>query len=163
MSLQPTRLGKVDPEPVTTALVFSRHLGGGVAELPLHMAFVNLGGRGEAGAQRMAREFLRPLALAQVAAHDRSFPRSRSAGSLRAPTSLALAVKQRNSGRGTTRTSFSLISSVPLGKARQTSHDRSPLAPVGLRMLALKGATAVRQYPPKPLRERLRSSPLRHP
>ena len=40
-----------------------------MAELLLHIAFVDLGGGGKAGAQRMAREFFLPLALAEVAAH----------------------------------------------------------------------------------------------
>ena len=40
-----------------------------MAELLLHIAFIDFGRGGEAGAQRMAGELLRPLTLAQVAAH----------------------------------------------------------------------------------------------
>src|SRR5208283_6017105 len=39
-----------------------------MAELLLHIALVDLGRGGEAGAQRMAREFLLPLAFCQIAA-----------------------------------------------------------------------------------------------
>src|SRR5271156_6149590 len=61
--LQPRRLGEIDPKPVAAALVAPGHFGGGVAELLLHPAFVDLGGGGEAGAQRMAGEFLPPVRL----------------------------------------------------------------------------------------------------
>ena len=54
--LEPRRLGQVDPEPVPAALVASGHLGGGVPELLLDMALVDLGGTGQAGTERMARE-----------------------------------------------------------------------------------------------------------
>ena len=69
--LQPRGFGEIDPEPVAAALVAPGHLRRGVAELFLHAAFVDLGGGGEAGAQRMAGEFPRPFALGQVAAHTR--------------------------------------------------------------------------------------------
>ena len=63
------RLGEIDPEAVAAALIASGHFGGGVAELPLHITLVDLGGRGKARAQGMAGEFRLPLALAEVAAH----------------------------------------------------------------------------------------------
>ena len=52
---KPRRLGQIDPEPVAAALVAPGHFGRGVAELLLHVALVDLGRGGEAGAQRMAR------------------------------------------------------------------------------------------------------------
>ena len=67
--LQPRRLGEIDAEPVAAALVAPGHFRRGVAELLLHEAFVDLGGGGEAGAQRMAGEFSRPFAFDQIAAH----------------------------------------------------------------------------------------------
>ena len=72
---QARRLGQIDPEPVAAALVAPGHFGGGVAELLLHVALVDLGRGGEAGAQRMAREFPLPLALGEVAAHARRLAR----------------------------------------------------------------------------------------
>ena len=66
---QARRLGEIDPEPVAATLVAAGHFGGGVAELLLHIALVDLGRGGEAGAQRMAGEFFLPLALGEVAAH----------------------------------------------------------------------------------------------
>ena len=56
-------LGEIDAEPVAPALVAAGHLGAGVAELLLDVALVDLGGGGEAGAQRMSGEFLLPLRL----------------------------------------------------------------------------------------------------
>ena len=67
--LQPRRLGEIDAEPVAAALVAPGHFRRGVAELLLHPALVDLGGGGEAGAQRMAGEFSRPLAFRKIAAH----------------------------------------------------------------------------------------------
>src|SRR5271155_2651550 len=64
--LQPRRLGEIDSEPIAAALVAPGHFRRGVAELLLHEAFVDLGGRGEAGAQRMAGEFTRPFAFGQI-------------------------------------------------------------------------------------------------
>ena len=40
-----------------------------MAELLLHVAFVDLGRGGQAGAQRMARELPRPFCFGEVAAH----------------------------------------------------------------------------------------------
>ena len=70
-ALQSRRLGQVDPKPVAAALIAPGHFRRGVAELLLHEAFVDLGGGGEAGAQRMAGEFPLSLALGQLAAHTR--------------------------------------------------------------------------------------------
>ena len=64
-----SRLGEIDPEPVATALVAPGHFSGDVAELLLHIALVDLGRGGEAGAQRMPGELPFPLSLGQVAAH----------------------------------------------------------------------------------------------
>ena len=44
-------LGEVDAEAIATALVAAGHFGAGVAELFLHIALVDLGGGGQAGAQ----------------------------------------------------------------------------------------------------------------
>jgi hypothetical protein len=46
-SSQPGRLGEVDPESVSLPLIAAGHLGTGVAELPLDVAFIGLGGCGE--------------------------------------------------------------------------------------------------------------------
>ena len=67
-ALEAGRLGEVDREPVAFALVAAGHFGAGVAEVLLHVGLLDLGGRGEAGAQRMAAEGEPPLALGQVAA-----------------------------------------------------------------------------------------------
>jgi hypothetical protein len=42
-----------------------------VAELPLDMAFVQFGGRGEAWAQGMSREFVLPVGFGKIATHAR--------------------------------------------------------------------------------------------
>ena len=65
-ALQPRRLGKVDPKSISLPLIAPRHFGTGVAELPLDVALVGLGGCGEAGPQRMPGEFLPPLGLGKV-------------------------------------------------------------------------------------------------
>ena len=63
--------GEIDPEPVAPPLVAAGHLRRGVAELLLDVAFVDLGRRRQAGAQRVSGELLLPLALRKVAAHAR--------------------------------------------------------------------------------------------
>ena len=68
-ALQSRGLRQIDPEPVSAALVTAGHFGRGMAELFLHMALVDLCRGGEAGAQRMAGEFLRPFALGEIAAY----------------------------------------------------------------------------------------------
>ena len=55
--LQPRGLGQIDAEAVAPALIAPGHFGAGVAELLLHVAFVDFRRGGEAGAQRMAGEF----------------------------------------------------------------------------------------------------------
>ena len=62
-------LGEIDAEPVSSALVSACHLGGGMAELLLHMALIDLCGGGEAGPQQMAGKERAALGLRQVAAH----------------------------------------------------------------------------------------------
>ncbi len=62
-------LGEVDPEPVAPTLIAPRHLGGGVAELLLDEALVDLGRGGEASAQRMAGEGLATLSFRQITSH----------------------------------------------------------------------------------------------
>ena len=52
-------------EPVALALVAAGHFGAGVTEMFLDVGFLDLGGGGEAGAQRMAAEREPPLALGQ--------------------------------------------------------------------------------------------------
>jgi hypothetical protein len=74
--LQPRRLGEVDAESVALALVAAGHLGTGVAQLLLHVAFIDLRGGGETGPQRMPGEFLPPFGLPK----DRPGCRCRSAG-----------------------------------------------------------------------------------
>lgn len=41
--LEPRRLCQIHPESVTAALIFARHLRGGMAELLLHIALVDFG------------------------------------------------------------------------------------------------------------------------
>lgn len=50
---EPPRLGKVGPEPIASALIFAGHLGRGMAEMLLHVALLDVGRRGKAGAQRV--------------------------------------------------------------------------------------------------------------
>ena len=57
--------GEIDPEPVAPALIAAGHFRRGVAEMLLDVTFVDLGRRGEAGAQRVPGEFLKPLALGE--------------------------------------------------------------------------------------------------
>ena len=64
---RPSRLSKVDLEPVALALVAAGHFGAGVAEMLLNVGFLDLSGGGEAGAQRVAAEREAPLALGKVA------------------------------------------------------------------------------------------------
>jgi Replication protein C C-terminal region len=66
---QARRLGQIDPEPIAAALVAPGHFGRDVAELLLHVALVDLGRGGEAGAQRMPGELSFALAFGQIAAH----------------------------------------------------------------------------------------------
>ena len=54
-------------ESVALALVAPGHLSAGVAEMFLNVGFLDLGGGGEAGAQRVASEREPPLALGQIA------------------------------------------------------------------------------------------------
>ena len=54
---------------IAPTLISSGHFGADVAELFLHIAFIDLGGGGEARPQRMAGKFTPPLAFAQIAAH----------------------------------------------------------------------------------------------
>ena len=68
LTLKPSRLCKVDREPVALALVTTGHFGAGVAQMLLNVGLLDLGRGGEAGAQRMAAEREPPLALAKVAA-----------------------------------------------------------------------------------------------
>ena len=61
--LEPGRLSEIDLESVALALVAPGHLSAGVAEMFLNVGLLDLGGGGEAGAQRMASEREPPLAL----------------------------------------------------------------------------------------------------
>ena len=61
--------GEVDSEPVAAALVAPRHLGRNVAELLLHVTLIDLGGRREPGAERMAGEECAAVAFAKVSPH----------------------------------------------------------------------------------------------
>jgi len=47
---QPRRLGQVDAEPVTPALIAPGHFGAGMAKVFLDMAFIDLGAAGKTGA-----------------------------------------------------------------------------------------------------------------
>ena len=87
--LQPGRLGEIDPEPLPSALVTASHLGAGMAELFLNVTLVDLGSRGQAGAQRVSGELLPPLGLSKRVKGD-------SAGS---DGDMAMA-KQLNQGAG---------------------------------------------------------------
>ena len=62
---------EVDTKAVAAALVAAGHFGAGVAEMFLHVALIDLGVGGEAGAQRMSGEFSSPLSLGEIAAHAR--------------------------------------------------------------------------------------------
>ena len=68
-TLQPRRLGEIDPEPIAFALIAAGHFGAGVAEVLLHVRFLDLRRRGEAGAQRMAPKGALAFALGQIAAN----------------------------------------------------------------------------------------------
>ena len=68
-ALQPRGLGEIDLEPVAFALIAAGHFGAGVAEVLLHMRFLDLRRGGEAGAQRMAAEGALAFALGQIAAN----------------------------------------------------------------------------------------------
>ena len=61
--LQARRLGEVDPEAVAAPLVAAGHFRRSVAEVLLDVAFVDLGRRGEPGAQRMPGKLLLPVAF----------------------------------------------------------------------------------------------------
>jgi hypothetical protein len=61
--LQSGRLCEVDCKAVALALVAAGHFGAGVAEMLLNVRFLNLGGGGEARAQRMAAERQPSVAL----------------------------------------------------------------------------------------------------
>ena len=63
--LQPGRLSEIDLESVALALVAAGHFSAGVAEMFLNVGLLDLGGGGEAGAQRVAAEREPPLALGQ--------------------------------------------------------------------------------------------------
>ena len=63
VSLQSRRLGEIDAKAVAAALIAAGHFGGNVPELLLHIALVDLGRRGEAGAQGRAGEFSLPFAF----------------------------------------------------------------------------------------------------
>ena len=43
LPLQSARFGEIDPKPIASALIFAGHLGRGVAELLLHIAFLDVG------------------------------------------------------------------------------------------------------------------------
>lgn len=103
MFLQSARLGQVDSEPIAPALTFSRHFGGGVAELLLHIALVDLGRRGEACSEWPANIWPRspsdrsPPAPAVTAA--RLISRATSCSFNRsAPTALPCPITRRNNG-----------------------------------------------------------------
>ena len=68
---EPRGFCKIDAEAFTAALIPPRHGGAGVTEQLLHMAFVQFGGRGEARAQGMSREFVLPVSFEKIAAHAR--------------------------------------------------------------------------------------------
>jgi hypothetical protein len=70
-SLQPRRLGEVDPESVTLPLISAGHLGTGVTELSLDVALIGLCGGGEASAQGVSRKLPPPLGLRKIAPHPR--------------------------------------------------------------------------------------------
>ena len=66
---QPRSPGEIDLEPVAFALMSPGHFGAGVAEVFLHMHFLDLRRGGEPGAQGMAAEGEATLAFRQIAAH----------------------------------------------------------------------------------------------
>ena len=68
-ALEARRLGEIDPEAVAAALVAPGHFRRRVAEVLLDVAFVNLGRRRQAGAQRVAGKLLLPVAFGQIAAN----------------------------------------------------------------------------------------------
>ena len=61
--------GEIDAEAISPALIAARHFGRGMAELLLHIAFIDLCRRGQACAQRMPGEFPLPFAFGKIAAH----------------------------------------------------------------------------------------------
>ena len=138
--LQPRRLGEIDPEPVAPTLVAAGHFGGGVAELLLDPALVDLGGRGQAGAQRVSGELVPPFALGQIAAHAR-----RHRGSLDQPGDVLvdhplgadrLAVAEHAAEQRPVRNSgeFNQVSSATTGQVRSLeprpiSTSRQPVLP----------------------------------
>ena len=69
--LQPGRLRQIDLEPIALALISAGHFGAGVAEMLLNVSLLNLGGGGEAGAQRVAAERQATLAFGKIAAQAR--------------------------------------------------------------------------------------------
>ena len=132
------RLGEIDAKAVAAALIAAGHFGGGVAEVLLHIALVDLGGRGEASAQRMPRECLLPLALGQVAANA-----SRERGTFDQPGDVPVgqplgadlaADDRRNTGPRSMRPNFSQVSSATTGQVaseepRPISTSRQPVFP----------------------------------
>ena len=69
--LQARGLGQVHSEAVAAPLVAAGHFRRSVAEVLLDVAFVDLGRRGEPGAQRVPGKLLLPVAFGQIAAHAR--------------------------------------------------------------------------------------------
>ncbi|CCV09577.1 hypothetical protein MESS2_p70011 [Mesorhizobium metallidurans STM 2683] len=57
---QPGRLGEIDPEAVTPPLIPTGHLGAGMAELLLHIAFIDLGRGGEASTPMSGKNSIQP-------------------------------------------------------------------------------------------------------
>lgn len=55
MASKPGRLGEVDPEAVTAALIFAAHFRTGMTELLLHVPLVDVGRGGKAGAAANGR------------------------------------------------------------------------------------------------------------
>lgn len=66
---KPGRLGEIDAESVAAALIFASHFGTGMVQLLLDVTLVDFGRGREPGTQRMAREFLGPITLAQISAN----------------------------------------------------------------------------------------------
>lgn len=66
---KPRRPGEIDPEAIAAALIFAGHFRTGMAELLLDVTLVYFGRGRKAGTQRMAREYLGRITLAQISAN----------------------------------------------------------------------------------------------
>ena len=135
---QPRRLGQIDTKAVAAPLVAAGHFRRSVAEVLLDVAFVDLGRRGEPGAQRVPGKLLLPVAFGQIAANARgdrqALDEARDVAVVELSDPTSRPTTARNSGPRAMRANCSQVLSAATGQVasvepRPISTSRQPVLP----------------------------------